>query len=99
MQKTFVASLAFSFILVLSVQNCEANKREMLKKVFGFLDFDARDVKEPTAFAPRAPVVIVPQYRSTNPIYLQPLSNPVPEVSCVNCIFLRLKLARSFFIR
>lgn len=89
MQKGCVA-LVFSFTLILSIHNCEANKREKLKKVFGFLDFDAREVKEPTAFAPRAPVVVVPQYRSNNPIYIQPLTNPVPEVSLWKTKLLRL---------
>lgn len=67
------------------MQNCNA-KRETLKKLFGFLDFDARDVKSPAAVAPRAPVVYIPQYRSADPIYLQPLTKPVPEVSTVSLI-------------
>lgn len=64
------------------MQDCKA-QRETLKKLFGFLDFDARTVKLPAAIAPRAPVVYVPQYRSPDPIYLQPLTKPVPEVSAV----------------
>ncbi|KZS17770.1 uncharacterized protein LOC116917317 [Daphnia magna] len=77
--KKICLALAVCFILVLTMQNCNA-KRETLKKLFGFLDFDARDVKSPAAVAPRAPVVYIPQYRSADPIYLQPLTKPVPEV-------------------
>ena len=78
LQRTFIAIVAFC--LVLTIQNSEA-KREVLKKIFSYLDFDARDVKSPSAIAPLSPVVVVPQYRSTDPIYLQPLSNPVPQVT------------------
>lgn len=71
--------MTFCLIVMLTGQICEA-RRDVFRKFFSFLDFDARTVVAPVAIAQRVPTILVPQYRSPNPIIIPPQSKPIPQV-------------------
>ena len=74
--------LLLGLVLVFSLtdRNCCEGKRTVLRKIFSFLDFDARTVSLPSAIAPRVPTILVPQYKSPNPIEMIPHTKFYPHV-------------------